>query len=420
MGACALPPAAAVTITSTFFFRDNQDPVQPSIIPGIGGGDAITIGAFVTDISDVSSGTATHLPTGSVVTLDLFTTVFPGIQFTGTDMAYPVSEPAKLLGSNWRIDLDGVGGPASASPTRDLTGVARMPFVTNLNATGSASNPTVTWTLPPAGTGPTIDRIQVQVYNDDANVLIGSTFLSAGATSVSVGNVLGASVPSGQLAVRVIPINGGQPLPQQVTRSSNWLVIDTTGAKAGGQVAVLTTGSPATLTQDVATPALPFQLSFEYRFTTVTGILSVLLNGVQIGVDLMAPSVIGSEFLLANFEVDNPLLLGLTAVPLTFLLDGPTGSQVEIDNVTAPGLLNGAFGEGLAAWTPGGDGAVTLATVPEPSTGALLGLALVTFVLGWTRDAVRRRSVEVCRLPPRHHSSLPSPRQPPRRRHFPG
>jgi len=370
---CATPPVGAVTITSTFFFRDNQDPVQPSIIPGIGGGDAITIGAFVTDITQVFSGTATHVPTSSVITLDTFPTVYPGIPLTGTDVPYNATQ---LNGSDWRINLDGVGGPASASPTRDLTGVLPMPLVTNLNATGSANNPTITWSLPPAGTGPTINRIQVQVFNDDANVLIGSAFLSAAATSVSVRSVLGAAVPPGQLAVRVIPINGGQPLPQQVTRSSNWIVIDTSGAKASGQVVVLTTGSPATLAQNIDTPALPFQLSFEYRFVTSTGILSVLLDGLPIGIDLIAPAVVDSEFQLATFEVDNPLLLGLIDAPLTFLLDGPTGSQILLDNIAAPGLENGSFDQNLTGWTPGGEGSVALATVPEPSSYGLLAFAL--------------------------------------------
>ena len=379
-------PATALTITSTFFFRDNQDPVQPTIIPGIGGGDALTIGVLVDDITQVTTGTATHAPSSAVFDLATFRTVFPTVPIVATDLAY---DATKLVGSDWTISLN--GGAASSSPTRDLTGVPAMPLVTNLNVSGSASNPTITWQLPTPGPGvPTVDRVQVQIYNDDTNSLIAGRFFSAGTTSTTVQEVLGVSAPPGQLAVRIIPINGGQALADQVTRSSNWIVIDTTGSKAAGQVAVLTTGSPVTLTQAIDTPALPFLISFEYLFTTLAGQLTVFLDGIPIGVPLIAPGVLAPDFLFATFEVDNPMLLGESGIFLTFQLDGPAGSQVLIDNISAPGLENGTFSDDLTAWQAGGEGVVALTTIPEPSAISLLLLSLAGIVLARRRRGAAR------------------------------
>lgn len=118
----------------------------------------------------------------------------------------------------------------------------------------------------------------------------------------------------------------------------------------------MTTGSPVTLSQTVNTSAAAFNLEFDFLFTTVTGQLTVLLDGVALGF-VTAPSVVGSSFTTASMPVNLPGLLNRTGVNLEFLLDGPTGSSVRLDNIVFPGLINGDFQAGnLTGWNTAASG----------------------------------------------------------------
>ena len=97
--------------------------------------------------------------------------------------------------------------------------------------------------------------------------------------------------------------------------------------------AQLTTGSPVVLSQLIDTPAGPFYVVFDYQFITTTGTLDVLLDGTSIGT-LDAPDPATGTWDTENLVVDDDALKDLTQVPLSFELDGPTGSQVLLDNVT--------------------------------------------------------------------------------------
>jgi hypothetical protein len=97
-------------------------------------------------------------------------------------------------------------------------------------------------------------------------------------------------------------------------------------------------------------------LEFDYLFTTVTGQLTVLLDGIALGF-VTAPSVVNGSFTTASMPVNIPGLLNRTGINLEFLLDGPTGSSVHLDNIVFPGLINGDFQTGnLTGWTTAASG----------------------------------------------------------------
>lgn len=100
----------------------------------------------------------------------------------------------------------------------------------------------------------------------------------------------------------------------------------------GNYAAQLTTGSEAVLSQSIDIPSNPFQLDFDYMFTTPTGTLDVILGSTLLGTINATPS---SDFANLTFFVDDPSLLGQTGQNLSFHLNGLTGSQVLLDNVVA-------------------------------------------------------------------------------------
>ncbi len=161
--------------------------------------------------------------------------------------------------------------------------------------------------------------------------------------------------------------------------------------KAFQGAAKLTTGSPASISQNVSTGADDFNLSFDYRFESTSGFLDVVLNGVSLGM-IAAPGTIDGAFSTANFFVDSSIFGNLTDVTLAFILDGPSGSSILLDNILFPGLINGNFETGnLNGWTgqstgAGSVGVADLSTVPLPAAFPLLGgaLSLLGF-FGWRR-----------------------------------
>jgi hypothetical protein len=122
----------------------------------------------------------------------------------------------------------------------------------------------------------------------------------------------------------------------------------------------LITGSPVSISQLIDTPAEPFYVNFDYLFETTTGSLEVWLNGIEIG-SMDAPSELETEVFQYSFLVDDPALLGLSGVELEFIFDGPAGSELLLDNISA-------------------------SLVPEPATMGLLALGS----LGMARRFVRR------------------------------
>ena len=360
----------ATPITSAFpgAFRDNEG-ASPVFT---GQGDNFSIG-----LSGVSPGgdagtTATATNTVTSDTLNIPSAASQGRpDIFGLDIPFATASANNEL-TPWNITVQ--NGPNSLIVTTpDRTGVQKMEFVRNLSISGPATSPTVTWQLPTGGAP--FNRVRFELWNDDTNMIVSSSNLGCCATSLTLGPLaLGTNY-----AIRIKPeqtdANG------LVSRSSNWVGWNVQQALPLGQAAQLITGSPVSLTQTVDVPLDPFNLVFDYMFTTPTGVLTVLLDGIPIGTSFLASTILESEFFQAIFEIEDPVLLGLTGVPLTFGLDGPSGSTVLIDNISFPGLSNGGFSNELRDWETGGSGVISLVTVPEPSTLMLLSIGLVG--LGW-------------------------------------
>lgn len=367
---CAAPAHADPIVQAfPFAIRDNES--SNTIGTGVGQTFSIGVSNVVPDGLQGTSATATNDATGSFENLQNFAgDGRPGL--FGVEFSHAAAQSAGLLGS-WTITLEN-GGDSLTLSTPDRTSTQAMKFADQLAIAGPATAPTVTWDLP-AG-GPTVSQVRYELWNDETNQIISGQSpvnLGSGATSVSLSGLS----PGTDYAIRII-LQHNDALGRSETRSSNWISWTAEDGAAAGNVVRLTAGSPATLTQDVDIPNDPFNLTFDYRFTTSTGALSVLLGGQLIGRVLEASAFTSSDFLRAVFEIDDPALLGATGQPLTFQIDGPTGSSVLLDNVVFPGIFDGSF-ESLTNWTAGGPGVVALTRIPEPGSGplAVAGLLLL-------------------------------------------
>lgn len=96
----------------------------------------------------------------------------------------------------------------------------------------------------------------------------------------------------------------------------------------------LTTGSPVSVTKVIDTPDSSFQLFFDYMFQTDTGFLDILLNDILL-TTIEAPDVLSDDFTRMFLTITDSDLFGLTSVDLVFNFDGPTGSNILIDNIYA-------------------------------------------------------------------------------------
>src|SRR5690606_7235031 len=106
--------------------------------------------------------------------------------------------------------------------------------------------------------------------------------------------------------------------------------------------------------------------------------------------------------------IDDQTILDLNTTDLRFVVDGPSGSEVVIDNVRFPGLGNGDFSVFDTGWFIQGDGSVVLAGmldgqqygalreilsestgIPEPPAIPLLTLGLAG--MAWVLRRCRAR-----------------------------
>ncbi len=283
----------------------------------------------------------------------------------------------------WEITLtNGADQTTRSTLSRESTQV--LGFAQNLAISGSGLAPTISWALP--SSGPAVTRMRYEVWNLDTQVVIsGNAPVKLGATEISA-NLDGLGIVEGtNYAVRIIPEQHDSS--GAASRSSNWMTWQATVGQAEGSVLSLTTGSPAGVSQSVDTPSETFYVDFDYLFTTTTGALEFFLDGVLIGTPLVAPSVIGNDFFHATFKVDDPFLFNRFTVPLTLTLNGPTGSNILIDNLIFPDLINGNFAQGLNQWAQIGPGQVSVNPVPEPASILLF----VTGIIGLTGIARKKR-----------------------------
>jgi hypothetical protein len=177
---------------------------------------------------------------------------------------------------------------------------------------------------------------------------------------------------SNEVFSQTVPIFDGENFTRPDFQSQ--IVADFIGPSLAAK---LVTGSPASLSQTIDTPASPQNLQFDYKFESTTGVLDVTINGTSIGT-LAAPGTLSGAFSPASFLVSG-LLLDLQDAILSFVLDGVAGSSILIDNVLFPGLINGDFQTGnLTGWNVqhSGAGSVAISEVPQVPLPAALPLLL--------------------------------------------
>jgi hypothetical protein len=139
------------------------------------------------------------------------------------------------------------------------------------------------------------------------------------------------------------------------------------------RAARLVTGSPSSMSRGVNTPNNPFSFTFDYRFETPTGVLTVSLNNLPLAT-IPAPATVDSNFTHSTINVndadDGTLLQGLTNVTLKFEIDsGVPGSTILIDNIAFPGLPNENFADGTTSnWETEGTVNVLVIESPEDAT----------------------------------------------------
>ena len=178
--------------------------------------------------------------------------------------------------------------------------------------------------------------------------------------------------------------------------------------REGGFAAELVTGSQVGISQQVANPGQMFSLAFEANFVSGDGLLEVFLDDILL--TSLSPAGTGFQSFAMDFDLTTLLapselasFLGKSMLDLSFLFDGPTGTELLLDGIAFNGITNGDFSTGdLRGWTallPEGAGAVgttarlTSVEAPEPHTAAimLLGVAAVVGVRRRKRSTQARR-----------------------------
>lgn len=99
--------------------------------------------------------------------------------------------------------------------------------------------------------------------------------------------------------------------------------------------------SASTLSQAVSTPLNFFEISFDYKFNTTLGSLSVVLDSVVLAT-IEAPTTLSGDFSTSKFAVSDPSLRNLQNVVLEFQFSGPAGSEILAGNIMlSPVRLSG-------------------------------------------------------------------------------
>ncbi|MBX3439486.1 MAG: hypothetical protein KF861_18500, partial [Planctomycetaceae bacterium] len=129
---------------------------------------------------------------------------------------------------------------------------------------------------------------------------------------------------------------------------TNWTANSGSGAVSveledgvGNYAGKLITGSPVSLSINVNTPDEFFWVTFDAKFLTTSGELTVRLNGVELVV-VAAPESPDPALRQHVFAVHQAQLRNLSLKPLSFTFDGPTGSEMFLDNVA---VIPGSAGE---------------------------------------------------------------------------
>lgn len=323
------------------------------------------------------------IPTGSGVSF---------LDFPGLDQD-PLGQTFELATSANNLSIGGVVRDANAfnAPMFELT----ISLISGAGFGGAVLGST-TVTLP-EGFGGGLGELHVADFSSIGTISPGTYtvgFSTLGNRGMLSGTVAGVGDPSSQPynAEGVFTIVDDPARDFQVLVTGD--VVETPPDPTLNLFAArLETGSPASLSQQISTGSDPFEVVFDYLFETTEGELTVLLGGIELGA-ITAPAILAGGFSTASFQVGDPALLELADATLTFLLDGPTGSSLLLDNIDVPGLANGDFETGdLAGWTGQSTGAgfvgVARLEVPAPSALALLPAMLLPLGLG-LRRRVRR------------------------------
>jgi hypothetical protein len=144
----------------------------------------------------------------------------------------------------------------------------------------------------------------------------------------------------------------------------------------GNSLGLFTAGSPVAITTLIDTPESSFDIFFDYQFLSTSGLLEVYLDDILLDT-LYAPTNLVDMMLSHHINVLSDDFLNLTDIELTFLYNGPTGTQMLIDDI---GINDGAFSSANLARNY--ESQSESFVVPEPSILALYtaGLAGLYFV----------------------------------------
>ncbi len=136
-------------------------------------------------------------------------------------------------------------------------------------------------------------------------------------------------------------LNGWSVIQEFPPRFSESVVL--TNSQGNSMAALL---EDVALEQNVATPAGPFALDFQYRFTGQQGSLQVYLGNSLIQT-LPAPTEVSDQLTSVAVRVDDRSLLGWSDLPMSFRTVGLETDSLLLDNVRLSPILPGdADGDG--------------------------------------------------------------------------
>lgn len=265
----------------------------------------------------------------------------------------PTGEGVNFSGPWTYYFNDAIGpGGASSAPALPVAYTALQEFSYTIDPLDDAAGvTTMHWTDPPLGTAV-------------SPVLAEASFAKFSNPGGGVGSVVNITpiVTPASVTMDLPTLGGGMTVMYQYTPSdlgddvvddggfddglNQWqtsgpgqadLVTENVGDR--NTAARLTTGSPITLSQLVDTPDQSFRIQFDYAFLTTDGTLEVQLDGQGLATlvsDLGTDVVDGQTPWFRHFstEITDGNLQGLTGVPFAWTWDGPSGSQILVDNVS--------------------------------------------------------------------------------------